>query len=193
MKKIMRLLVIGLVLIPGLASAHGPSRQKVVEKITINASPDKVWALVGDFTNLHVWFPPAHSSSMKGDKVRVLTLGKEGGPTITEELKQIDNEKMTLKYKIIDMDTVKTVEYKGEKYDVPAVPVHNYLSILKVAAVDGGTEVTWTGKFYRVYQLNYDNVEPKYPEGLGDEEAVNTVTAVYQAGLNKLKEIVEGK
>ncbi len=192
MNKIMRLLIVGLLLIPGLASAHGPSRQKVVEKITINAAPDKVWEMVGNFGAVDKWLPVAHASKLDGDKKRILTLGKEDGPTITEELKQLDAKKMMVKYKIIEMDTVKTVEYKGEKYEVPAVPVHNYLSILKLSPVDGGTEVTWTGKFYRVYQLNYDNVDPKYPEGLGDEEAVATITAVYQAGLAELKKQLEG-
>ncbi len=192
MKKIFRLALFTLIAVPMMATAHGPSRQKVVEKIVINASPDKVWAVVGDFAGIHKWHPAVVSTQMEGDKKRILTIGEEGGPTITEELKKLDDENMMMKYKIVDMSTVKTVEYKGKKYDVPTVPVKNYLSIIKVKPVDDGSEVTWTGKFYRVYQLNYDKTEPRYPEGLGDEDAVKAVTGIYKSGLENLKKVVEG-
>lgn len=193
MKKFLKVALSALMLVPFVASAHGPSRQQVVEKITINAAPEKVWELVGDFGGIDKWHPAMVSTELLDDKTRVLTIGEEGGPTITEDLKQLDAEKMMIKYKIKEMSTVDTVEYKGASYDVPTVPVHNYLSFITVKPVDGGSEVTWTGKFYRVYQLNYDNVEPRYPAGLGDEDAVAVVTDVYKAGLANLKEMLEGK
>ena len=49
MKKILSIALAAMMAIPMIASAHGPSRQKVEEKIVINASPDKVWKVVGDF------------------------------------------------------------------------------------------------------------------------------------------------
>ncbi len=192
MKKILSLLIVSAMLIPSLASAHGPSRQKVIEKITINASPDKVWAVVGDFTAIDKWHPAVVSAKMDGDKNRILTLGEEGGPTLTETLKKLDNEKMKMMYKIIDMTVIKTIEYRGSKYDVPAVPVHNYLSSISVKAAGNGSEVTWMGKFYRVFQLNYDKDEPRYPEGLGDAESVEAITNIYKSGLENLKKMVEG-
>lgn len=193
MKKFLKLAVSAVMLLPMIATAHGPSRQQVVEKITINAAPEKVWEVVGDFGGLHKWHPMIADTKLEGEKVRVLTVDAEGSPTITEDLKQLDDGKMMIKYKIKAMDNVKQVEYKGATYDVPAVPVSNYLSFIKVAPVDGGSEVTWTGKFYRVYQLNYDKTEPRYPEGLGDEDAVAVVTEIYKAGLTNLKEMLEGK
>lgn len=36
-------------LLPMAAEAHGPTRQKVVSKVEINAPVDKVWAVVGNF------------------------------------------------------------------------------------------------------------------------------------------------
>ncbi len=191
MKKILSFALAAMMAIPMMASAHGPSRQKVVEKIIINAPIEKVWAMAGDFAGLHNWHPVVVSTKMEGDKKRVLTISEEGGPTITEDLKKLDNEKMMMKYKIVEMSTVKTVEYKGTKHDVPTVPVHNYLATITVKEVDGGTEVTWSGKFYRVYQLNYDKTEPRYPEGLGDEDGVATITAIYKIGLQNLKKICE--
>lgn len=192
MKKILHFALAAVLAVPLFASAHGPSRQKVDEKIVINATPDKVWAVVGDYAGIDKWHPAVVSTKMEGDKKRVLTIGEEGGGTITEDLQQLDNEKMMMKYKIVDMSTIKTVEYKGVKYDVPTVPVHNYLSIISLKPVDGGTEVTWSGKFYRVYQLNYDKVDPKYPEGLGDEDGVAAITSIYKTGLENLKKMVEG-
>ena len=48
--------IAALSLIPAAALAHGPSRQKVVEKIEIDAPPAKVWAIVGNFGDLS-WLP----------------------------------------------------------------------------------------------------------------------------------------
>jgi len=192
MKKILSFALAAMMALPMFASAHGPSRQKVVQKIVINASPDKVWKVVGDFAGIYKWHPAVVSQKMEGDKKRVLTISKEGGPTITEELKKLDNENMMMKYKIDTMSTVKQVEYRGKQYDVPTVPVHQYLSIIKLKPVDGGTEVTWMGKFYRVYALNYDEKEPRYPEGLGDKEGVDAITGIYKSGLENLKKMIEG-
>ena len=192
MKKILSIALVAMMAIPMIASAHGPSRQKVVEKIVINASPDKVWKVVGDFSGLDKWLPPVHSLKMEGDDKRVLTIGKEGGPTITEKLLKADDEKMMMKYRIVDMSVVGQEEHLGKSYDVPTLPVHNYLSIITVKPVDGGSEVTWMGKFYRVFPLNYERTEPRYPKGLGDEDGVKAVTDIYKTGLENLKKVVEG-
>ena len=45
-----------LALFPTLASAHGPSRQKVTETVEINAPADKVWAVIGNFQDMS-WHP----------------------------------------------------------------------------------------------------------------------------------------
>ena len=39
------------------AWAHGPTRQKVVEKITIDAPADVVWARIRNFDALKDWHP----------------------------------------------------------------------------------------------------------------------------------------
>ena len=43
-------------LLAGPAFAHGPSRQKVVEKIEIDAPAAKVWEIVGNFQDWN-WHP----------------------------------------------------------------------------------------------------------------------------------------
>ncbi len=49
MLKRVALAVVFASLMPALALAHGPTRQKVVSKIEINAPVEKVWALIGEF------------------------------------------------------------------------------------------------------------------------------------------------
>ena len=192
MKRILTIICTVFAIVPIAAVAHGPSRQKVVETITIDAASDQVWAVVSDFGAIHEWHPAIKATEMDGDSTRVVTLDAEGDPTITEELKTSDDEKMMLKYKIADQTIVKSVDFRGETYEVPVVPVQNYLSIMTVKAAEGGSEVTWTGKFYRVYQLNYYKDEPRYPEGLGDDEAIEAVTGIYKSGLENLKQVIEG-
>ena len=186
MKKFLHFLIATLIVVPMVASAHGPTRQQVKEKIMIKASPEKVWAMVKDFGAIDKWHPAIKSVEMKDDKTRVLTLGSDGNPTITEELQKVDDEKMTLIYKIKDMSVVKTITFNSEETPYFTLPVANYKSWISVKAVDGGSEVLWKGKFYRSFLKN-----PPVPEGQSDKDAVNTIKAVYTSGLENLKTILE--
>jgi mxaD protein len=155
--------------------AHGPSPQKVEKSITINASPDKVWAIVKDFGSIQKWEPLVTESKVekKGeDTLRTLTL-KSGGKVI-EKLKGIDEEAMKLKYEIVE----------------GAIPVADYNSFIVVAKGSNPNEstVTWVGRFYRVYKLN-----PPIPAGQDDETAIKAVTEIYDAGLPGLKKLAEAK
>lgn len=49
----------------GAAWAHGPSRQKVVESVEINAPADKVWAVIGNFQDAS-WIPAVAKTEGKG-------------------------------------------------------------------------------------------------------------------------------
>ena len=163
-------LIMGLIL-PAMAFAHGPTRQKVTLTAEIGAAPEEVWAVVGDFQNMS-WHPAVHSSSGEGgneiDATRLLVLGAEGGPTIAEVLYKFSNEKMSYSYRITDVL-------------VEVLPVTNYSSHLTVKPADsGGSLVEWRGAFYR----GYPNNDP--PEHLNDEAAIAAVTGVYQAGLDAL-------
>jgi mxaD protein len=186
MKKLLQFFAIAVALVPMVASAHGPTRQSVKETVIINASPEKVWAVLGDFTAIDKWHPAVASVEMLSDKQRKLTLKGEGHPTITEELQKLDNEKMMMIYKIEDMSVIKTITYNSKDTPYYTLPVNNYKSWLSVKAKDGGSEVTWKGKFYRSFMDN-----PPVPEGQSDEDAVNAVKGVYTSGLNNLKTMLE--
>jgi mxaD protein len=158
----------------------------VEEKITINAAPEDVWAMVKDFGGLHNWHPAIASTELKDEKTRVLTLNGEGNPTITEELDKVDDEKMMLIYKITDMSVVNTITFNSKDTPYYTLPVTNYKAWLSVTAKDGGSEVKWKGKFYRSFMDN-----PPVPEGQSDEDAVNAIKGVYTSGLENLKAIME--
>ena len=159
--------------LPGIAQAHGPTRQKVTLTQEVEAPPEAVWDAIGDFQDMS-WHPAVFSSTGEGGNeigaTRVLTLGAEGGPTISEELYKYDAEKMTYSYRITDVA-------------VEVLPVTNYSSHLTVMPADGGGSVVeWRGAFYR----GYPNNDP--PPELNDEAAIAAVTAVYQGGLDALAE-----
>ncbi len=163
----------GLALMPGLAFAHGPTRQKVTLTTELAAEPAEVWAAIGNFQDMS-WHPAVHSSTGENandiDATRVLTLGAADGPTISEVLYKFSDEKMSYSYRITEVA-------------VEVLPVTNYSSHLTVKPRDGGGAlVEWRGAFYR----GYPNNDP--PEHLSDEAAVAAVTGVYQAGLDALQE-----
>lgn len=186
MNKILHFIIVALIAVPMVTAAHGPSRQQVKEKITINASPDKVWAMVKDFGGLHNWHPAVASTEMKGATTRVLTLGSEGSPTITEELISTDDEKMMMVYKITDMSVVKTITFNSKDTPYFTLPVATYKSWLTVKAAGGGSEVQWKSKFYRSFMNN-----PPVPEGQADSDAVNAIKSVITSGLENLKIVLE--
>lgn len=160
-------------LVPSLALAHGPTRQKVTLTTEVAAEPAEVWEAVGNFQDMS-WHPAVHSTTGEGgndiDATRVLTLGEDGGPTISEILYKYSAEKMSYSYRITDVL-------------VEVLPVTNYSSHLTVKPRDGGGSIVeWRGAFYR----GYPNNDP--PPELNDEAAINAVSAVYQAGLDALAE-----
>ena len=166
-------LLVALVL-PGLALAHGPTRQKLTLTQDLAAEPAEVWAAIGDFQDMS-WHPAVFSTEGEGGNeidvaTRRLTLGEAGGGTIDEMLYKHDDATMSYSYRITDVA-------------VEVLPVTNYSSHLTVMPRDGGgSTVEWRGAFYR----GYPNNDP--PEELNDEAAIAAVTGVYRAGLDALAE-----
>lgn len=160
--------------VAGVALAHGPTRQKTEQKVEINAAPDKVWAIIGNFQDMS-WHPAVEKTegsggNEKGAK-RKLTL--KGGGVIEEELASYDAGKMMYGYRITNVD-------------VKVVPVSNYSSKISVKGDGGKSTVTWDGAFYR----GFPNNDP--PPELSDEAAKKAVDGIYSGGLEALKKKAEG-
>jgi hypothetical protein len=163
-------LALGLVVV-GAASpvvAHGPSRQKVTEKVEIPAPAAKVWAVIGKFQDMS-WHPAVEKTEGSGgnepNATRKLTL--KGGGVIEE--------------KLVKYADGKSFSYEITNVDVKVLPVSNYSSTISVSEEGGKSVVEWKGAFYR----GYVNNDP--PPELSDEAAVKAVTGVYKAGLEALK------
>ncbi len=181
MKKISLLISLALVFFASASTAHGPVRGKMTATVFVDAPADKVWAVISNYDDMS-WHPAitnveADNGNDKGS-VRVLTL--KGGGTITEELKKHDDAKMSYKYKITDMSTVKTIQHAGQDEDVPVLPVENYQATLTVKDKGGKSVVTWVATYYR----GYVNNNP--PEELNEEAADAAVTAVLTDGLTSI-------
>lgn len=174
MLKRMVLAVAFAAVIPAMAQAHGPSRQKVTETIEINAPVDKVWAVIGNFQDMS-WHPAIAKTEGTGGNdakaTRKLTLGSGG--IIEEELDDYNAAEHSYKYEI-------------SKVDVKVLPVNDYSSTLSVEGEGDKSTVTWKGAFYRGYMNN----DP--PEELNDENSKKAVEGVYKAGLEALKKKIEG-
>jgi hypothetical protein len=159
---------------PSSAWAHGPTRQKVTETITINAAPAAVWAQVNGFGAMHTWHPAVQTTvATDGNNIgsrRTLTL--KGGGKVEEELETFSDAEMSFSYRM--------------KQSGP-IPVTNYSSKLSVkpGGSAGTTLVEWRGAFYR----GYPNNDP--PPDQNDEAAVAAVTGVYKTGLGNLKSLME--
>lgn len=172
-----RLLASALALVavlPLAAEAHGPTRQRVVEKIEINAPADKVWEVVGNFQDFN-WHPAVAKTEGEGgnavDATRLVTL--ESGGQISEKITKYDEAGKTYNYVITEVD-------------VKVLPVENYSSRFTVTGDGEKSEVEWWGAFYRGFMNN----DP--PPELSDEAAVKAITEIYTTGLAALKEKLEG-
>lgn len=162
------------VLGPALAIAHGPTRQKAVEQVEINAPPEKVWAVIGNFQDMS-WHPAVAKTEGSGGNeqgaTRTLTL--QSGGKIQEKLNKYDKEGRSFSYEITEVD-------------VMVLPVTNYSSTLSVKGEGDKSTVEWRGAFYRGFMNN----DP--PPELSDEAATKAVTGVYRGGLDALKKKLEG-
>jgi carbon monoxide dehydrogenase subunit G len=176
MKKLLTIVAASSLLWAGLAEAHGPTRQKMVETIEINAAPEAVWAVVGDFAHPEKWLPPVESTTGQGGNEKGATreLFMKDGGSIKEELKDYDAAKMSMKYKVIDPT------------DPKVLPVNNYAAEISVEPNgSGGSKVEWKGAYYRWFLNNNP------PEGENEEAANSVVGKIYKEGLANLKSAVE--
>jgi mxaD protein len=156
--------------------AHGPTPQKAEESVTIAASPDAVWAIVGDFQGIGAWHP-----LVKGVKG---TGGNEAGAERTITLEKGDVTETLDQYDAAG----RSYGYRLAKENVEALPVSFYTATITVTDAGGGkSNVVWGGRFYRGDTGNFP------PDELNDEAAVAAMSDFFRRGLDGLKAKVEGK
>jgi len=148
----------------------------VTKSVTINADAAKVWDVVKNFDGLNTWHPAVAKDEIVSGKnntvgaVRLLTL-KDGG-TIKEKLLAYNSDAHLFKYSILE----------------GVLPVSSYTSNFAVTAAGAGkATVTWSGDFKR------KNVGDKPADNENDKAATDTMSGVYQSGLDNLKKMLEAK
>ncbi len=160
-------------------AAVAPSQQKVIREITVQASPEKSWAVIKDFASIANWHPAVATVKLEmrkddtGTEVqhRLITL-KDGG-TLLEKLSLVSDADMKMEYRIVE----------------GVLPVSSYRSVMQVkpGAQAGQSVVTWTGRFYnKAYAVDA-------PAGEDNATAIQAVEGVYDSGMAGLKTLLESK
>ncbi|MFG1432551.1 SRPBCC family protein [Xanthobacter sp. V2C-8] len=157
------------------ARAHGPTPQKAEETAVIDAPPEAVWKLVGDFGAIASWHPDVKAASATGrepgaERVLVLEKGE-----ITDGLDEID-------------PAARRIAYRLSKENVEALPVSFYTATLTVDDAGGGrSKVEWAARLYRGDTGNFP------PDELNDEAATTAMSSFFADGLKGLKAKAEGR
>ena len=140
------------------------TKATVTETIDVNASPDKAWALVGDFGGLVGWFPAVTKSTVEGSGVGALRhLTMPDGNQLTERQQARDEAGRYYEYAVI----------------AGALPCTDYLSRLAVSPAGSGARITWTAQFVPLKDAPVD--------------AVAFIASIYQGGLAGAKAVLDSQ
>ncbi len=174
MNRRVALSVVLLMFAPALTYAQAKD-QHVRHTIVIDAPPEAVWQVAGDFVGLNKWFPPIVESRLvlgRNNEVGAIReLRRGNGTKVEEKLVEYDPYNRTLTY-----------TYAGGE------PLSSdYFATMTVSDAPGGKAlVEWKARFKR---LAYWTDNP--PPGQDDETVLKALNAGYPLGLKHLKEMVE--
>lgn len=167
MSKLLSMLILSVAVSAASVCAAEQSPLYVIKSVNVNASADAVWEKIAKFGDLGAWHPAVakteitNGSDGKVGAKRLLTL--QDGGQIKETLTAYNQKNKTMSYVITD----------------GVLPVSQYASSLHVYPNgEGKAVVVWESSF-----------NPKAPND--ERVASDTINAVYDAGLNNLKKIVE--
>ncbi|MDG1074771.1 MAG: SRPBCC family protein [Methylophilaceae bacterium] len=154
------------------AIAHGPTPQKIDNRVIIKAEPAKVWAMVKDYENVQKWLPTVKSVSVEkkgADIVRTIVL--KNGIKLKDKIKQVDDANMKIKFEVIEGG--------------PFSNYNPYISVDKGSNA-GESEVRFFHRFYRQYPNN-----PPIPEGQDEASAIKFINDTFVPGNENLKKVLE--
>ncbi|MFN0039298.1 MAG: SRPBCC family protein [Burkholderiales bacterium] len=160
---------------PAITHAADAPELRVEHTIVIDASPEAVWEVAGDFVGFDRWYPLIAASKLilgknrRVDCVRELTRGN--GTKVEEKLIDYDDTAMTMTYTYLGGEPLSS----------------DYFATLTVFDAGGGkSKVVWKARFKR---LAYWTDEP--PPGMDDATPLNALNKAYPLGLQNLKKVVE--
>lgn len=158
------------------AGAADAPELRVEHSIIIDAPPEAVWAVAGDFNGIPRWLPSiAHSRMVLGannqvGSIRELT--RQNGTRVQERLLEYETgEPKTLTYTYVGGEVIAS----------------DYFATMVVSDTGNGrTQVVWKARFKR---LAYWTDDP--PPGQDDAHTLNLLNKAYPLGLQTLKKVVE--
>ena len=125
-------------------------------------SPAKVWEMVGGFNALADWHPAIETSELS-EGGRTRTLTLIGGGKIVENLEHASDDEWTYSYSTVDSP----------------LPVGDYKATIKLTEeADGTCSMAWSSDFEAV--------------GAPENQAVEAIQGIYQAGFDNLKKMFGG-
>ena len=174
MNNFARTIVLALVWFASQSLAADGTELSAHQSIRINASPEAVWAVVGNFNGTPRWLPLVVKSEIvlgtnnRVGAIRLVT--RRNGTKVTERLLDRDPQDMRMAYTYVD----------------GAVMATDYSPVLSVKdAGDGTSIVEWSAHFK---PLAYSNEATSAQ----DERALTDFfDGVYKTGLDNLKRVVE--
>lgn len=166
-----------------LAVSTGPllaaeAREMNVEhSIVINAPPEVVWEVVGDFNGLPRWLSTITESRIilgrNREEGAIRALTRANGTKVQEKLIAYEPWNMLISY-----------TYIGGQ-----VGATDYFPTMRVSDAGGGkSKVVWKARFKRIA---YWTDEP--PPGQDDASQLAAFNKVYPMGLESLKKLIEGQ
>lgn len=150
-------------------NAHGPSRQKIVKEIEINAPIDDVWKLISDFSKFN-GHPDVESIKSSGSDIgstRVINF--KNGKKISHSLEKLDYDKKRITWRIIETEK-----------DI--LPVNSYSTTFMLKEIENSKVLLKIKTaFYRGFMGN----DP--PEHLNDENSKKKVNLFLNKSIEGIK------
>jgi hypothetical protein len=135
---------------------------KVNMMTDLDVAADQLWSLIGGFNALSDWHPAVEKSELQ-DEGSMRVLSLAGGGEIVEKLEKHDDNERIYSYTITDSP----------------LPVKNYRAEIKVIDNgDGKSSVEWSSEFSA--------------DGAEENEAIDVIAGIFQAGLDNLKKMYGG-
>ncbi len=135
---------------------------KVNMTTDLDVAADQLWSLIGGFNALPDWHPAVEKSELQ-EEGNMRVLSLAGGGEIVEKLEKHDDNERIYSYTITNSP----------------LPVSNYRAEIKV--IDNGegkSSVEWSSEFSA--------------EGASENEAIDVISGIFQAGLDNLKKMYGG-
>ena len=150
------IILASMALIMAGCGGEAPSSLEVKKSMQINAGLDAVWAYAGDFCAISVWHPAVENCEIVEEDGTTYRMLTLGNGAQLKERHDGDTE-------------------NGYSYTIVEgpLPVKDYSSTFQAEGDAVSTTINWTSTFMAA-------------EGKSDEEAVDTITDIYEGGLTTI-------